>query len=256
LLACAFLVLLGISSGLFDVPLAAFMQDRSKPDHRGAILAASNFLTFSGMLAASFGYWLLRVPTAGGEPLFTSRQIFLLCGLATFPVFIYIVFLIPQATIKFLAWLITHSIYRIRLYQRHNLPVQGGALLVPNHISWLDGLLLFTTSARPIRMLIGAEILNSPWRRGLARIMGAIPIRSTPKAAIKAIETARAALQAGELVCIFPEGGITRSGQLQAFKSGVLEIHRDSGAPLIPVYLEMARGLAPSRFDLVRQADI
>ncbi|HEY4233754.1 MAG TPA: acyl-[ACP]--phospholipid O-acyltransferase [Lacipirellulaceae bacterium] len=238
LLACAFLVLLGVSSGLFDVPLAAFMQDRSKPEHRGAILAASNFLTFSGMLAASFGYWLLRVPTAGQEPLFTSRQIFLLCGLATFPVFIYIVFLIPQATIKFLAWLITHSIYRIRLYQRHNLPEQGGALLVPNHISWLDGLLLFTTSARPIRMLIAGELLTNWWTRGLATIMGAIPIRSTPKATMRAIETARAALQAGELVCIFPEGGITRSGQLQAFKSGVLEIHRGSGVPLIPVYLD------------------
>ena len=157
--------MLGVSSGLFDVPLAAFMQDRSQPEHRGAILAASNFLTFSGMLAASIGYWLLRVPTPAGEPLFTSRQIFLLCGMATFPVFIYIVFLIPQATIKFLAWLITHSIYRIRLYQRHNLPEQGGALLVPNHISWLDGLLLFATSTRPVRMLIGAEIINSSWRR-------------------------------------------------------------------------------------------
>jgi acyl-[acyl-carrier-protein]-phospholipid O-acyltransferase / long-chain-fatty-acid--[acyl-carrier-protein] ligase len=236
--ASAFLLLLGVSSGLFDVPLAAFMQDRSPPEHRGAILAASNFLTFSGMLVASVGYWLLRQPTAGQEPLFSSRQIFLLCGMATIPVFVYIVVLIPQATIKFLAWLTTHSFYRIYVYQRENLPEQGGAILVPNHISWLDGLLLLTTVSRPVRMLIAGELLTSWWARGLARVMGAIPIRTTPKAARRAIKTAREALEAGELVCIFPEGGITRSGQLQSFKGGVMEIQRGSGAPIIPVYLD------------------
>jgi acyl-[acyl-carrier-protein]-phospholipid O-acyltransferase/long-chain-fatty-acid--[acyl-carrier-protein] ligase len=236
--ACACLLMLGISSGLFDVPLAAFMQDRSAPEHRGSILAASNFLTFAGMLVASFGYYVLRVPTSGQEPLFTARQIFLICGLATIPVFIYIVVLIPQATIKFLSWLITHSVYHIRLYQREHLPEHGGVVLVPNHISWLDGVLLMTTSSRPVRMLIAAELLSSWWTRGLARIMGAIPIRSTPKATRAAIKAARNALHAGELVCIFPEGGISRSGQLQSFKPGVLEIQRGTGAPLIPVYLD------------------
>ncbi len=235
--ACAFLVMLGVSAGLFDVPLAAYMQHRSPTEHRGAILAASNFLTFGGMLVASAGYWLLRRPV-DGEALFTSRQIFLMCGLATVPVFIYIVTEIPQATIKFLAWLLTHSIYKIRVYQRENIPEQGGAILVPNHISWLDGLLLLTTSSRQVRMLIGSDIITT-WRaHGLAKIMGAIPIKPSPKAARGAIETAREALRAGDLVCIFPEGGISRSGQLQRFKSGVLEIQRGTDAPIIPVYLD------------------
>jgi acyl-[acyl-carrier-protein]-phospholipid O-acyltransferase/long-chain-fatty-acid--[acyl-carrier-protein] ligase len=235
--ACAFLLLLGVSAGLFDVPLAAFMQHRSPPEHRGAILAASNFLTFGGMLIAAIGYLLLRRPV-GGEALFTSRQIFLMCGLATVPVFIYIVVEIPQATIKFLAWLLTHSVYKIRVYQRENIPEQGGAILVPNHISWLDGLLLVTTSSRQVRMLIDNDILIN-WRaHGLARIMGAIPIKPSPKAARRAIETAREALRAGDLVCIFPEGGISRSGQLQRFKPGVLEIQRGTDAPIIPVYLD------------------
>ncbi|MEX2309008.1 MAG: acyl-[ACP]--phospholipid O-acyltransferase [Pirellulales bacterium] len=235
--ACAFLVLLGVSAGLFDVPLAAYMQHGSPPEHRGSILAASNFLTFGGMLMAAVGYWLLRRPV-DGEALFTSRQIFLFCGLATVPVFIYIVVLIPQATIKFLAWLLTHSIYKIRVYQRENIPEQGGAILVPNHISWLDGLLLLTTSSRQVRMLIGDDIITN-WRaHGLAKIMGAIPIKPSPKAARRAIETARDALRAGDLVCIFPEGGISRSGQLQRFKPGVLEIQRDTDAPIIPVYLD------------------
>jgi acyl-[acyl-carrier-protein]-phospholipid O-acyltransferase/long-chain-fatty-acid--[acyl-carrier-protein] ligase len=235
--AAIFLMLLGVSAGLFDVPLASYMQDRSPPEHRGAILAASNFLTFGGMLLASFGYWLLRRPV-NGEAFFTSREIFLLSGLATLPVFIYIIVLIPQATIKFLAWLVTHSVYRIHVYGRENIPEQGGAILVPNHISWLDGLLMFATSSRQIRMLIDAELIDT-WRaHGLARLMGGIPIKPSPKSTKRAIEMSREALEAGELVCIFPEGGISRSGQLQRFKTGVLEMQRGTGAPVIPVWLD------------------
>jgi acyl-[acyl-carrier-protein]-phospholipid O-acyltransferase/long-chain-fatty-acid--[acyl-carrier-protein] ligase len=235
--AAFFLILLGVSAGLFDVPLAAYMQDRSPPEHRGAILAASNFMTFGGMLVASIVYWLLRRPV-GVEPFFTSREIFLLCGIATVPVFIYIVLLIPQATIKFLAWLLTHSVYRIHVYGRENIPEQGGAILVPNHISWLDGLLMFATSSRQIRMLIDAELLDT-WRaHGFARLLGGIPIKPSPKSTKQAIELSREAVKAGDLVCIFPEGGISRSGQLQRFKPGVLEIQRDTGAPIIPVWLD------------------
>jgi acyl-[acyl-carrier-protein]-phospholipid O-acyltransferase/long-chain-fatty-acid--[acyl-carrier-protein] ligase len=234
--ACVFLLMLGVSAGLFDVPLAAYMQDRSPPEHRGSILAASNFLTFGGMLVASGVFWLLRSPKVGIE--LTPRQIFFYCGLATIPVFVYIIVVIPQASIKFLAWLVTHSVYKIRVYQRENIPEQGGAILVPNHISWLDGLLLFATSSRQVRMLIDAILIDT-WRaHGIAKLMGAIPIKPTPKSTRNAIETARAAVQAGELVCIFPEGGISRSGQLQRFKPGVLEIQRGTGAPIIPVYLD------------------
>jgi acyl-[acyl-carrier-protein]-phospholipid O-acyltransferase/long-chain-fatty-acid--[acyl-carrier-protein] ligase len=236
--ACGFLGLLGICAGLFDVPLAAYMQHRSPPEHRGAILAANNLLSFGGMLLASLGYYLLRLPMADGDPLFSSNEIFMLCGFATIPVFVYIIVLIPQASIKFFAWLTTHSAYRIHVYGRKNLPEQGGAILAPNHISWLDGLLLLTTSSRQVRMLIDRSLLTTPWRRGLARIMGAIPIGPAPKAARNAIETAREALQSGEIVCIFPEGGISRSGQLQSFKPGVLEIRKGTDAPLIPVYLD------------------
>ncbi len=232
-----FLMLLGVSAGLFDVPLASYMQDRSPPEHRGSILAASNFLTFGGMLLASIFYWFLRRPV-NGEAYLSSREIFLLCGLATVPVFIYIILLIPQATIKFLAWLLTHSVYRIHVHGRENIPEQGGAILVPNHISWLDGLLIFATSSRQIRMLIDAELIDT-WRaHGFASLMGGIPIKPSPKSTRKAIEMSREALAAGELVCIFPEGGISRSGQLQKFRPGVLEIQRDTGAPIIPVWLD------------------
>jgi acyl-[acyl-carrier-protein]-phospholipid O-acyltransferase/long-chain-fatty-acid--[acyl-carrier-protein] ligase len=234
-LACVLLFLMGCSAGLFDVPLAAYMQHRSNTKQRGSILAASNFLTFSGILLSAVAFGLMRTEVFG-QPLLSARQIFLLCGVLTLPVFIYIAFLIPQASIRFLAWLVTHTAYRVRLFQAENLPQTGPALLVANHISWLDGLLLVAVSPRPIRLIVSTNLLSSWWSRGLAQIMGAIPVGRGPKATWSAIESARAALQNEELVCIFPEGGISRSGQLQPFKAGAMEIVRGTSAPMMPVY--------------------
>jgi acyl-[acyl-carrier-protein]-phospholipid O-acyltransferase / long-chain-fatty-acid--[acyl-carrier-protein] ligase len=296
--ACLILFLLGSSAGLFDVPLAAYMQHFSRPKERGSILAASNFLTFSGMLLAALAFGLMRSPTTEGTldeviaefgedfqseqlasrlwnqmqrqkeeghflnvkayiqrypdeeqlvrsvyrhvgfPWFWARQIFLLCGVLTIPVFVYILCLIPQATIRFLAWLVTHTAYQVRVFQRFHLPETGPALLVANHISWMDGLLLVAVSPRPIRLIVSTSLLGSWWAQGLGRIMGAIPVGRSPKEALVAIQAARQALADGELVCIFPEGGISRSGQLQAFKAGTLEIVRESAASVVPVYLD------------------
>jgi acyl-[acyl-carrier-protein]-phospholipid O-acyltransferase/long-chain-fatty-acid--[acyl-carrier-protein] ligase len=213
------------------------MQHRSNTKQRGSILAASNFLTFSGILLSAVAFGLMRTEVFG-QPLLYARQIFLLCGVLTLPVFIYIAFLIPQTSIRFLAWLVTHTAYRVRQFQAENLPKEGPALLVANHISWLDGLLLVAVSPRPIRLIVSTNLLSSWWSRGLAQIMGAIPVGRGPKATRSAIESARAALQNEELVCIFPEGGISRSGQLQPFKAGALEIVRGTSAPMIPVYLD------------------
>lgn len=297
--ASLLLFLLGFSGGLFDVPLAAYMQRYSPPRERGSILAASNFITFAGILLASVAFMLFRLPTKestlenvtadmpaesvekqlatdlweemrqikeskqpldkstfeerypqqtalvdavydeiNGHPFMTARQIFLLCGVLTIPVFAYIVVSIPQASIRFLAWLITHTFYRIKLKQVENLPEEGAALLAPNHVSWLDGLLLVAISQRPVRMIIAGNMVGSWWSGGIARIMDAIPIKRSPKAARTAISTAREALNNGELVCIFPEGAITRSGQLQPFRPGMLEILKGTNASVLPVYLD------------------
>jgi acyl-[acyl-carrier-protein]-phospholipid O-acyltransferase/long-chain-fatty-acid--[acyl-carrier-protein] ligase len=241
-MACLFLMMLGLSAGLFDVPLAAYMQHRSPVQHRGSILAANNFMTFSGILLAAGLFTALRTELVTGTPLLSSRQIFLLCGVFTIPVFVYIVWLIPQASIRFLVWLATHTICRVRVHQWHNLPEEGGALLVANHVSWLDGVLLLATSSRPIRLLIDSEWVQGRGSRWLARTMGAIPVRPAPKAAWTAISVARKALDDNELVCIFPEGVMTRSGQLQAFKPGLMAIVRGTQAPLIPVYLDELAG--------------
>ncbi len=235
LAAVLFLFLLGISAGLFNVPLAAYIQRFSPTKQRGSILAACNFLTFAGMLVASGFYWLLCSKWVH----LNARQIFLLCGILTIPVFLYIIVVIPQATIRFLSWLVTHTAYKVRVHQRHHLPESGGALLTPNHVSWLDGLLMIAISSRPIRMVITGDLVNNGWARKIAKIMGAIVIpRNAPRATHAAIETAREALNNGELVCIFPEGGISVTGQLQAFRPKTLEIVRGTSAPVLPVYLD------------------
>lgn len=232
--ASTLLFSLGMFAGLFNVPLAAYMQRYSKPEDRGTILAASNFLTFAGMLVTSVLFWWLTE-----ELKFSPRQVFLLCGIVTLPVLIYIVCIIPQVSIRFLAWLVTHTMYKIRVFGRENLPEKGAALLAPNHISWLDGLFLIAISPRPIRLVIADDLVQTWWARGLARVMGAIPVRRrAPKATKSAIETAREALNNGELVCIFPEGKVTRSGQLQEFRPGSLELTQGTPAAVIPVYLD------------------
>jgi acyl-[acyl-carrier-protein]-phospholipid O-acyltransferase/long-chain-fatty-acid--[acyl-carrier-protein] ligase len=243
--ACLLLLLLGTSAGLFDVPLEAYLQDRSPRESRGSILAASNFLTFSGICLASFLFAALRMPVSGGpgqaaHELFTPQQIFALAGLGTIPVFFYIIFLLPQASIRFVVWLASHTIYRIRVFGREHLPRHGGALLVPNHVTWVDGILLMLTSSRPVRMIAWAP--NIERRRTvhwLARLFGVIPIDPTkPKLVVTALRTAREALNNGELVCIFAEGGLSRTGQVQAFKPGLTKILEGTDVPVIPVYLE------------------
>jgi len=237
-IACFYLAMLGFSSGLFVVPLTAYLQHRSRPEVRGAILAASNFLMFAGMLAVTIGYLALRTTIFTNEPLFNARQIFLFCSLLTLPVVVYIVYLIPQTTTKFIAWTLAHTVYRIDLKNRDNLPSEGGALLVANHVTWIDGILLISSSSRPIRLMIKDDLLNASWKRWVAKLMGVITVPSSPNAARRAIQSARESLRKGELVCLFAEGRVTRSGQLQSFTRGVLSLVRGIDVPVIPVFLD------------------
>ncbi|MFO0869545.1 MAG: acyl-[ACP]--phospholipid O-acyltransferase [Pirellulales bacterium] len=240
LIAAGLLLCLGIGAGLFDVPLEAYLQHRSPPTSRGSILAASNFLTFGGITAASGLFALLRAPLrAGDQPLLSASQIFLVCGLLTIPVCVYIIWRIPQASLRFLVWLSSLTVYRLKVFGREHLPAQGGAVLVANHVSWLDGFLLMLTSSRPVRPIAWVGTMQSRWVRTLADLYGVIPIdASKPKSIIKALKTAREAVLAGDIVAIFPEGGITRTGQLQSFRPGMLRIIEGTDVPVIPVFLD------------------
>lgn len=231
--AAAALVLLGSGFGFYDVPLQSFLQETSPAASRGAVLAATSFLTFSGTAAASGVFSVLTGPLGIGY-----RQIFLLGAAATAVVVVVIFWIVPVPTARFAFWLFTRIFYRVRVKGLENFPAQGGGLLVSNHVSWLDGLLLLTYCPRPVRMIAYAPYVEGRWSGFLARRSGTIAIDpASRRSVLHAIRTARQAIQDGELVCIFPEGGLTRTGQLQEFHAGFLAILKDAEVPVVPIYL-------------------
>ncbi|HUG92397.1 MAG TPA: MFS transporter [Planctomycetaceae bacterium] len=230
---------LGAGAGLFNIPLEAFLQHRSETETRGVILAAANFVAFALMLVSAGLFYLMQEPLG-----WSASEIFLAIAVGTVPVLAYIVWLLPGATIRFVVWLASHTVYRVRVRGRENLPERGGALLVANHVSWIDGILLLMVSSRPIRVLAETAGFKSRVLRWLARLYGVIPIHASdgPKALLRSLETAREALTNGELVCIFAEGRVTRTGQLQPFQRGLLRIIEGTAAPVVPVYLDQLWG--------------
>ncbi|MDX1963402.1 MAG: MFS transporter [Pirellulales bacterium] len=249
---CGLLFLLGASAGLFDIPLEAYMQEYSPRQNRGSLLAANNFLSFSGIIGVSLLYMLLRSElgatvtrpdgTIGREPLFSAQTIFLLCGLVTIPVLYYIVKLIPQAAVRFVVWLVTSVLYRIKLTGAENIPASGPVLLTSNHVSWLDAVVIILTCPRPIRMFAWAGNFENKLMRTLAEQWGVILVTANPKSIIRALKTANEALKNGEVVCLFPEGEISRTGNLQTFKPGMMKILDGTNAPVVPVYLDQLWG--------------
>jgi acyl-[acyl-carrier-protein]-phospholipid O-acyltransferase/long-chain-fatty-acid--[acyl-carrier-protein] ligase len=231
---CVGLVSLGLASGFYSVPLDSYLQHRSEEKTRGQVLAASNFLSFSFILLATGLFWILKRIGLGPD------TIFLFFGLFTLPVAVYIFRLLPQATIRFLVWLASLTVYRIRLHGLENIPQKGGAIIVCNHVSWLDGALLLMISSRPIRMVAYADYVEKGFVGWLARTFGVIPIKPEegPRSILRSLKAAQEAVKNGEIVGIFPEGQITRTGQILPFQRGLMRILEGTGAPIIPAYLD------------------
>ncbi len=234
--SCVWLFLLGFSAGLFDIPLEANLQHRSDTATRGTILAATNFLTFAFILVAAGLFYVM-----GNILDMDAGSIFLVCGLGTIPVIVYAFQMLPQATIRFVVWVFSHLFYRIKVVGKEHVPKEGGGLLVCNHVSWLDGVLLIMMSDRPIRMLAYADYVDVPGFVGwISRTYGTIPIKADggPKALLRSLKEARKAAEDGDLVCIFAEGALTRTGQLFPFQRGLLRIVEGTSVPVIPTYLD------------------
>lgn len=240
------LALLSLFAGLYSVPMYALIQLRSQPTHRARIIAANNILNALFMIASS----VIAGALLGAH--FTIPQIFLFTGLANAVVGLYIFLLVPEYLLRFIAWVVTHFIYRFKVQGERHIPVEGAAVLVCNHVSFVDAILLMAASPRPIRFVMDHRIFQVPVLGWLFRLGKAIPIASQkedPATYAAAFDAAVKVLEEGDLLAIFPEGGITKDGQLQEFKGGIMKILERQPVPVIPMALTNLWGSYFSRVE-------
>ncbi|WP_297353301.1 MFS transporter [Paraburkholderia sp.] len=236
------LFLLAMFGGLYSVPLYALIQSRSRPSHRARIIAANNILNSLFMIVSAL--MAIALTSAG----VSIPGLFLVTALLNIVVATYIYSLVPEFLLRFIAWMLVHTFYRIRLVHAEHIPEEGAAVLVCNHVSYVDAIVIMAESPRPIRFVMDHHIFKSPFAGWVFRHAKAIPIapsHENPEMLTRAYETCARALAEGDLVCIFPEGKLTRTGDLNPFRHGVTEIIRRTPAPVVPMAL---RGLWGSVF--------
>ena len=229
-----FLALLGFFGGFYIVPINALVQHRPDKERKGSVIAMQALLSWVGILASAGVYFSLkRIGLSTGE-------IFIFIGGLTLVGTAYVIWLLPDSLLRFLLVIATHTIYRIKVRGRDDLPDQGGMLLVSNHMSYIDALLLFASIDRPIRFIMAKEIYDLWYFKPGAKILKVIPIPTTvrPRETVQALKKARELILAGEVVCIFAEGRISRTGELLPFRKGFERIMRGLSEPILPVNLD------------------
>lgn len=240
------LFLLSLFAGIYSVPMYALIQLRCPPSHRARIIAANNILNALFMIVSAL---LTGVLLKLG---FTIPEVFLAVGLANALVAGYIFLLVPEYLLRFLAWVLSRLVYRFRVQGDEHIPVQGAAILVCNHVSFVDAVLLMAASPRPIRFIMDHRIFAVPVLGWLFRLAKAIPIapqKDDPATYERAFAEARRVLEEGDLLAIFPEGGITRDGSLGEFKGGVMKILATHPVPVVPLALNNLWGSFFSRVE-------
>ena len=245
------LALLSLFAGLYSVPMYALIQMRSQPTHRARIIAANNILNALFMIASSL---IAGAMLAAGC---SVPQIFLFTGLANAVVAFYIFLVVPEYLLRFVAWMSSRFIYRFKVQGDQHIPSTGAAVLVCNHVSFIDAVLLMAASPRPMVFLMDHRIFRQPVLGWLFRLAKAIPIapqKEDPQAYEAAFERAAEVLRAGDLLAIFPEGGITKDGTLQPFKGGIVKILDRARAdgldvPVVPMALTNLWGSYFSRIE-------
>ena len=236
------LALLSASAGLYSVPLYALIQSRAQKTHVARIVAANNILNALFIVVASL------VAAALLDSGLSIPELFLVAGLMNAAVAAYIYLLVPEFLLRFVAWLVAHALYRVRSVGTDRLPEVGPVVLVCNHVSFVDAVVIMGESPRPIRFVMDHQIFKIPVLRTFFNQLKAIPIasaRSDPETLQRAHQSIQHALEEGEMVCIFPEGRITDTGELTPFKQGVRRIVERNPVPVIPMAL---RGLWGSFF--------
>lgn len=247
------LALLSLFAGIYSVPMYALIQMRSQPTHRARIIAANNILNALFMIASSL---LAGALLSAG---FSISELFLIIGLANAVVAFYIFMLVPEYLLRFVAWIASRFVYRFKVTGDLNIPTEGAAVLVCNHVSFVDAVLLMAASPRPIRFVMDHRIFKVPvlgWLFKLAKAIPVAPQKEDPAAYEAAFRESAKVLREGDLLGIFPEGAITKDGTLQPFKGGIMKILETAKADgvkdvsVIPMALTNLWGSYFSRIEL------
>lgn len=243
------LAMVALSAGIYSVPMYALIQLRSPATHRARIIAANNILNALFMIASSV---LAGALLAAGASI---PDLFLLVAVLNLVVASYIFLLVPEYLLRFVAWGVSHGMYRFRVQGDEHIPASGPALLTCNHVSFVDVVLIMAASPRPVRFLMDHRIFSLWGARWFFKMAKAIPIapKSEDEDAYRqAFETAQQVLKDGDLLCIFPEGGLTPDGRLQPFRPGMLKVVEQAKAegldvPVVPMALRNLWGSFFSR---------
>ncbi|MEM8711237.1 MAG: MFS transporter, partial [Planctomycetota bacterium] len=230
--------LLGLSSGIFTLPIRTLVQVLPEDEARGSVLGFSQVLDFIGILSAAPFMGLLTALGLSGGGLFVAA------GALLIGAFLVSLRFAAHFTVRFIIWLLAHTVYSLRVRGEQRIPESGGALLVCNHVSFVDAVLVAAVAKRPVRFLMFRSFFKVPLLGWFARKMDAIPVSSgdTKEEKEAALQAAADAAAAGELVCIFAEGSITRSGHMQPFATGMERIAQEARVPVLPVALDRLWG--------------
>ena len=226
---------IGVFGGFYIVPLFAFIQHRSNPKHLSRIIAANNILNALLMVGSAVAGIVLV-----GVLELTVPQFFLALALANVLVASYIYTVVPEFLIRLLVWMLTHTMYRVKHHGMEHIPDEGPCMLVCNHVSYVDALLLAGAIRRPVRFVMFKPIYDMPLLNYIFRTGKTIPIDSKTRNPViyeRAFVRIREELEAGEVVCIFPEGKLTDDGEVAEFRAGIEKIVADYPVPVIPMAL-------------------
>ena len=238
------LALLSLFAGLYSVPMYALIQMRSQASHRARIIAANNILNALFMITSAV---VVGALLALG---LTIPQVFMVIAVLNAVVAVYIFLIVPEYLLRFIAFVMARLVYRFEVKGDQNIPQSGAAILVCNHVSFIDPVLLMAASPRPIRFIMDHQIFRLPvlgWFFRLAKAIPIAPQKVDARTYEQAFERARQTLDEGELLCIFPEGGITRDGRLGEFKGGVMKLLETHPVPVVPLALRNLWGSYFSR---------
>ena len=253
------IILIGVFTGFYVVPLFALVQARSPSNEISRVFAGINiqnsgFVVLASVLAIALQMTLLKIGDfTMPMPGLTVTQLFLALAIFNALVALLIFSIVPEFLMRFLSWIMVRALYRVRVHGVHdNIPEEGPALIVCNHVSYMDALILSASIPRPVRFVMYYKIFDIPVMRWIFATAKAIPIagaRENPDIMREAFEEVEDALRDGQLVCIFPEGALTKDGEIAPFKSGVEKILAACPVPVVPMALRNMWGSMWSRRD-------